>query len=237
MKFDFCSGFSLILPLKIKFLESKKKKKEVAIIPKAFSTRHQRQKMSSLKSPAPIIKQLRSLLQDLNESLDPVTSQSLEKLTNTLESRTKASTSSSNEVILSGRLESAQLQSSLAYVLLDLVWILLKVDGTNPASHPVTAELKRVQQYLEKVHKMDSNIIAANGQQSSSSHSHQIDQAKASRFIKGALGSNNAKRSTGKRTVFAEDGTVEKVVPVGSEEAEAELGSESENIKIGRAHV
>lgn len=183
-------------------MDRRKRKKELQLFLKRSPLAINKRKMSSLKSPAPIIKQLRSLLQDLNESLDPVTSQSLEKLTNTLESRTKASTSSSNEVILSGRLESAQLQSSLAYVLLDLVWILLKVDGTNPASHPVTAELKRVQQYLEKVHKMDSNIIAANGQQSSSSHSHQIDQAKASRFIKGALGSNNAKRSTGKRTVF-----------------------------------
>lgn len=175
--------------------------------------------MSSLKSPAPIVKQLRSLLQDLNKSLDPVTSQSLDKLTNTLESRTKAG-SSSNDVILTGRLESAQVQSSLAYILLDLVWILLKVNGTDPASHPVTAELKRVEQYLKKVHDMDKNVIAANFKNDQSSH--RIDQGKASRFIKGALGSNNGNQSTGKRTVFAEDGTVQKVVPVGSEEAEPE---------------
>jgi exosome complex protein LRP1 len=184
--------------------------------------------MSSLKSPAPTIKKLRSLLRDLNDSLDPITSQSLEKLTSNLESGTKAGTSS-NDVVLTGRLESAQLQSSLAYILLDLVWILLKVNGTDPTSHPVTAELKRVQQYLEKVHKIDKNLIAANfkNNQQSTSHSHHIDQAKASRFIKGALGSNSGNPTTGKRTVFAEDGTIQKVVPVGSEEAEPETKDES----------
>lgn len=36
---------------------------------------------------------------------------------------------------------------------------------------------------------------------------------------------------------FAEDGTVEKVVPVGSEEAEAEVGSESANIKENSEEV
>lgn len=186
-------------------------------------------RMNSLKSPAPVIKRLRSLLQDLNASLDPITSQPLDQLTTTLENRTKTESNSKDDVILTGRLESAQLQSSLAYILLDLVWILLKVHGTDPISHPVTAELKRVQQYLEKVHKTDKNLIATNGKQSGSAP--EIDQGKASRFIKGALGSNSGSRSTGKRTVFAEDGTVERIVPVGSEQVESETKDESTDAK------
>lgn len=153
------------------------------------------QVMATLQSPAAKLATLRSQLEDLNEALKPVLQkESLASLTTALESFNEPGSSK-----LTGRLQSAQLQSSLAYVLLDLVWILLKINGTDPHAHPVTEELKRVQEYLIKVHKADKEPV------DSQRDAPPVDAEKASRFIKGALG---------KRTIFAEDGTIEKIVDV-----------------------
>lgn len=185
--------------------------------------------MSSLKSPAPTLAELRRQIKDLDAVLQPVLSAPLDSLTSGLEKKTErakdaaGSSDQAGNVVLSGRLQSAQLQSSLTYVLLDLIWILLKVNGTETQTHPVTSELKRVQQYLEKVHKIDRSIVAARAgsrETTANSASPAIDKEKASRFIKGALG------AVGKRTIFADDGSVETILAAGEPKASDERAVE-----------
>lgn len=156
----------------------------------------------SLKSPAPVLAELKKLLSGLEEVLKPLLTRNFSSLTAELESRTKTV---HDRTVHSGKLESAQLQASLAYVILDLVWIMLKVDAKDPNGHPVAAELKRVQGYLEKVHKLDSE----NPGKGEAHPAPAVDREKAARFIQGALG---------KRTIFAEDGSVQRVVDAGEEE-------------------
>lgn len=175
---------------------------------------------SSLKSPAPIVAQLKATLKDLQIALDPVTAQSIESLKSKIEESSKQN---------GGKLQSAQMYVSLAYVILDLVWILLKVSGVDPKTHPVTNDLVRVQEYLKKVHtaskrheqkqpgsaEMEENKPAP------------VDRAKVGRFLRHALGTP----ASGKKTVFAEDGTVSEVVEAGksSEEGQAIESVEAEN--------
>lgn len=163
--------------------------------------------MSGLKSPAPTLTQLQTSLKSVRTALGPVLAQSLESLTNTIEEINSSD----------GKLQSAQMYISIAYVVLDLVWILLKVSGVDPTTHPVTSDLVRVQEYLEKVHK----ISLRNSQDEEEEEEVQekpgpIDKAKVGRFLRHALGT----AASGKRTVFAEDGTVERVVDVNDQEKE-----------------
>jgi exosome complex protein LRP1 len=173
--------------------------------------------MSGLKSPAPTIVQLRSSLASLQTALDPVLAQSLEALTTSIE-----------EVNRDGKLQSAQMYVSLAYVVLDLVWILLKVSGVDPASHPVTEDLKRVLEYLQKVHKLSNG--KGDEQQEVKDRPAPIDKGKVGRFLRHALGTS----AQGKRTVFAEDGSVQKIViggDTGKESGEDEEKREQEEGK------
>lgn len=190
--------------------------------------------MSGLKSPAPTLAQLQSSLKRLQIALDPLLAQSLESLTDTIEQ-----VHSSN-----GKLQSAQIHVSMAYVVLDLVWILLKVSGVDPTSHPVTSDLVRVQEYLQKVHKISNRSNQDKEEKEAQEKAGPVDTAKVGRFLRHALGT----AASGKRTVFAEDGTVEKVVDASSagkkmdqdeeredEEEEEEESPQSENSSSKKA--
>jgi len=168
--------------------------------------------MSGLKSPAPTLAQLRNSLSSLRKSLDPVLLEPLDALTLQIEE--------SNQ---DGKLQSAQLYVSMAYVVLDLVWILLKVSGTDTVSHPVTADLQRVQEYLTKVHKA-SKGKDQEGDKEQEEKPAPVDKAKVGRFLRHALGT----AASGKRTIFADDGTIEKVVDAGPSERE-ESNEKSDN--------
>lgn len=169
--------------------------------------------MSGLKSPAPTLVQLRSSLSTLQTALDPVLAQSLEVLTASIEEGNQ-----------DGKLQSAQMYVSLAYVVLDLVWILLKVSGVDPVSHPVTEDLKRVLEYLQKVHRL-SNGNGDEQQEAVKVKPAPIDKAKVGRFLRHALSTPGQ----GKRTVFAEDGSVQKIV-VGGDSEEEGGGNDEERV-------
>lgn len=165
--------------------------------------------MVMIDSPLSTLQQLRSQLEGLKLALTPILEGgTLERLTLALENSNEPGSSK-----LTGRLHSAQLQSSLAYVLLDLVWILLKLNGSDTHSHPVTEELNRVQRYLLKVHQADNDHVEEQRQAPA------VDAQKGDRFIKGALG---------KRTIFAEDGTVESVVDAGTSDADKSPSARNE---------
>lgn len=175
--------------------------------------------MSGLKSPAPTLVQLRTSLENLRKSLDPVTAEPLEALTLQIE-----------EANRDGKLQSAQLYVSMAYVVLDLVWILLKVSGVDTLSHPVTADLQRVQEYLTKVHKVSKR--QSQDEEEESERPAPVDKAKVGRFLRHALGVG----ASGKRTIFADDGSIERVVDAGAvpkteEATEKSDGGEEESSK------
>lgn len=135
----------------------------------------------ALQSPAPLLEELSSSLRHLETTLDPLLARKLTMLTQKLESGSSIASSqaakaaasgedseakSKNEanIELSGKLDSARLNASVAYVLLDLIWsestrcsvqgfslrkdfslclVYLKVKGIDPTTHPVMAELVR----------------------------------------------------------------------------------------------
>ena len=75
----------------------------------------------SLESPLPSLQSLSASLQDLRRHLHPLLQQPLENVIGKLEQGSSAGGESSSTA-LDGRLDSAKLQVSIAYVLLDLVW-------------------------------------------------------------------------------------------------------------------
>ncbi|UZJ51882.1 hypothetical protein CBS101457_001202 [Exobasidium rhododendri] len=171
--------------------------------------------MSGLKSPAPTLSQLKVSLKNLRKSLDPVIDGPLEALTLQIE-----------EANQDGKLQSAQLYVSMAYVVLDLVWILLKVSGIDPVSHPVTADLQRVQEYLTKVHNISKRGIGQADDEKGADKPAPVDHAKVARFLRHALGT----AASGKRTIFADDGSVERIVDAGTNEE----GENKDESNVGR---
>ncbi|EPQ28973.1 uncharacterized protein PFL1_03263 [Pseudozyma flocculosa PF-1] len=153
------------------------------------------------KSPLPVLKKLSTSLTSLDTVLHPLLhGHSLEELTNSLQFGDEASQSrgkeKEGETELSGRLDSARLQVSLAYVVLDLVWIYLKAKGINASSHPVMAELERVKGYFGK-------IKAVQSRDTDEAHM-RLDKSAAGRFIRAALSGNDSEPSSpaGKHTKF-----------------------------------
>ena len=166
--------------------------------------------MSGLKSPAPTLTQLRTSLEGLQGALSPLSAGSLEALAAQIE-----------ECNDDGKLQSAQLHVSLAYVVLDLVWILLKVAGVDPLTHPVTGDLQRVQEYLTKVHKVSKRQDTLGGEEEQGQARDgpaPVDKGKVGRFLRHALGA----AASGKRTIFADDGSVERIVDAGTSKDEGE---------------
>ena len=47
----------------------------------------------------------------------------------------------------------AHLETTLAYSLNTLFFVYLRLQGQNPAQHPVMLELKRIKEYFEKIRK------------------------------------------------------------------------------------
>ncbi|PWN89368.1 hypothetical protein FA10DRAFT_267937 [Acaromyces ingoldii] len=180
---------------------------------------------SSLRSPAPTVAQLRTLLDSLHASLNPVISSELSQLTSQLESRTSAdasvSVSSTGSSGHKGKLDAGRLQTSLAYVLLDLVWILFKLNGTDASKHPVLVELERVKGYFTKFQAAEKD---QGGSSSSSTreggHNRAVsreDQDKVERFVTHALGKGKGE-IMGRLIRFDDDGEEEDKKADGAEE-------------------
>ncbi|SNX81908.1 related to LRP1 - nuclear exosome-associated nucleic acid binding protein [Melanopsichium pennsylvanicum] len=143
--------------------------------------------MSSLRqSPLPILQALSSSFTDLTHILAPLlNNQTYEQLNaalqaNSSKSATTSTQNSTSDDELHGRLDAARMQVSVAYVLMDLVWILLKTKGVDPTNHPVMQELERVKSYFGKIkHVQDGEKEEANGTK--------LDRSAAGRFIRAAL--------------------------------------------------
>ncbi|KAJ3918566.1 Sas10/Utp3/C1D family-domain-containing protein [Lentinula edodes] len=74
-------------------------------------------------------------------------------------------------------LEQAKLQTTLPYLVYDLIFIYLRTRGIDPKTHPVVTELERVRQYFEKIKNAENTPVRGT----------QVDKAAANRFIKHAI--------------------------------------------------
>jgi hypothetical protein len=88
-------------------------------------------------------------------------------------------------------LEAADLDLSLAYAINTLFWMYLRVQGVAPADHPVTLELKRIREYMERLKAAKAE--AAGGGEAGAAAASKAQQSKlnieaAQRFIKAGLG-------------------------------------------------
>ncbi|KAI5897761.1 uncharacterized protein SCHCODRAFT_02489744 [Schizophyllum commune H4-8] len=82
-------------------------------------------------------------------------------------------------------IEKARLQTLLPYIIYDLSFIQLKVNGEDPRTHAVIPELDRVRQYFEKIKKVEE----------SAPKPPTVDKDAAARFIKHAINSIQYKKS------------------------------------------
>lgn len=183
------------------------------------------------------------MLDSLHASLDPVISSELSQLTSQLESRTSAaasvSVSSTGSSGHKGKLDAGRLQTSLAYVLLDLVWILFKLNGTDASKHPVLVELERVKGYFTKFQAAEKDQGGGSSSSSAREGGHnravsREDQDKVERFVTHALGKGKGE-IMGRLIRFDDDGEEEDKKPDGAEE-DRKKKQEWESIKESASH-
>ncbi|SYW83557.1 related to LRP1 - nuclear exosome-associated nucleic acid binding protein [Ustilago bromivora] len=177
--------------------------------------------MSSLRpSPLPTLQTLSSSFTDLSNILQPLLAHNYEQLNSALQANS-STTQNASEDELHGRLDAARMQVSVAYVLMDLVWILLKTKGVDPTNHPVIQELERVKSYFGKIKRVQDNEKepAAQGEKGT-----KVDRSAAGRFIRAALAGEPGS-TPGKHTKFNDESAEKKNKQIEKkevEEAEAE---------------
>ncbi|PWZ01438.1 hypothetical protein BCV70DRAFT_198867 [Testicularia cyperi] len=158
--------------------------------------------MSSLRqSPLPTLQSLSASFGDVQTLLEPLFFYKYEQLSSALQANSSApalSAASDSNDELRGRLDAARMQVSAAYVLLDLVWILLKIKGIDHTSHPVMQELERVKSYFKK-------IQSAQAKEKEEESQPKLDKSAAGRFIRAALVCAAPESLQGKHTKFDED--------------------------------
>ncbi|KAI0756294.1 Sas10/Utp3/C1D family-domain-containing protein [Daedaleopsis nitida] len=103
---------------------------------------------------------LNASLDDLEDKLEPILSQTLPESLLPLET-----------------IQQAKLNVALPYLAYDLVFIYLKTRGIDPKTHPVVAELDRVRQYFDKIKNAEDPEKRKTA----------VDKAAANRFIKHAI--------------------------------------------------
>ncbi|KAG8966556.1 hypothetical protein FRC03_011694 [Tulasnella sp. 419] len=114
--------------------------------------------------PTEVLQDTMDSLDELKEVLDPLLAAPLS------ETLSKLST-----------LEKAKLQTSIAYVIQDLIFMYLKTQGIQPTSHPVISELARIQGYMKKIKEAENP----------SKRQLALDKEAAGRFIAAALAGND----------------------------------------------
>ncbi|CDS00150.1 related to nuclear regulator [Sporisorium scitamineum] len=151
--------------------------------------------MSSLRqSPLPALQALSSSFTDLTAILQPLLAHNYEQLNAALQSNSSQDNAGDE---LHGRLDAARMQVSVAYVLMDLVWILLKTKGVDPTNHPVMQELERVKSYFGKIKRVQED-------EKEPEQGAKLDRSAAGRFIRAALAGEPGS-TTGKHTKFDEE--------------------------------
>ncbi|KAE8223988.1 hypothetical protein CF319_g3043 [Tilletia indica] len=183
----------------------------------------------------PQLTHLQDILTHLVPSSGSTTLPSYEDLIATIESAT-----SKDDNSLTPRLHAARLNASLAYFILDSLWILMKTSGINiPSHHPLLIQLERARSYIDKVKRIspsssdDKNaqrepdliLAAQQGPQ------RRVDAGPAGRFIKAAL----ASQSKGTLTKFADDDDDEPVAVAVEEDAGAVEGDDAgAQVQLGK---
>nr|QBH67513.1 DNA-binding protein C1D [Ustilago esculenta] len=166
--------------------------------------------MSSLrKSPLPTLQSLSSSFSDLSTILQPLLSHNYEQLNAALQANSSNAQKTEDE--LHGRLNAARMQVSVAYVLLDLVWILLKTKGVDPTNHPIMQELERVKSYFGKIKSVQDNEKEPEQEKGL-----KVDRSAAGRFIRAALAGEPGS-TPGKHTKFDDDSAETEVKVVEKE--------------------
>ncbi|KAK0550112.1 hypothetical protein OC846_003082 [Tilletia horrida] len=152
--------------------------------------------MDTLADPSPVAEALGPQLQSLYDSLGNIlpsgsTTKALPSYEELIASVQSSSSNDQSDPLL-GRLQAARMHASMAYLVLDAIWILMKTRGISLSQHhPINAELERARTYLEKVKKASGNdkrerdaiLAAQEGPQ------RRVEAAAAGRFIKAALAS------------------------------------------------
>ncbi|KAJ1028917.1 hypothetical protein NDA18_002939 [Ustilago nuda] len=172
--------------------------------------------MSSLRqSPLPTLKTLSFSFTDLSNILQPLLAHNYEQLNSALQANSSTTQNASKDE-LHGRLDAARMQVSVAYVLMDLVWILLKTKGVDPMNHPVMQELERVKSYFGKIKRVQDNEKepAAQGEKGT-----KVDRSAAGRFIRAALAGEPGS-TPGKHTKFNDESAEKKDKQVEKKEVE-----------------
>ncbi|SPO42610.1 related to LRP1 - nuclear exosome-associated nucleic acid binding protein [Moesziomyces antarcticus] len=188
--------------------------------------------MSSLRqSPLPTLQALSASFTELSTILQPLLAHNYEAINTALQANSSASASTQPDAAekgedeLHGRLDAARMQVSVAYVLMDLVWILLKTKGVDPTNHPVMQELERVKSYFGKIKRVQDDEKEPKNEQKGS----RVDKSAAGRFIRAALAGEPGS-TPGKHTKFDDDASPAK--PEKKQETkEAETGSAAEEVK------
>ncbi|SJX60624.1 related to nuclear regulator [Sporisorium reilianum f. sp. reilianum] len=154
--------------------------------------------MSSLRqSPLPTLAALSASFTDLTSTLQPLLAHNYEQLNAALQANSASTDNADDE--LHGRLDAARMQVSVAYVLMDLVWILLKTKGVDTTNHPVMQELERVKSYFGKIKRVQEN----EGEKAEEKGA-RVDRSAAGRFIRAALAGEPGS-TPGKHTKFDDD--------------------------------
>lgn len=158
---------------------------------------------AELDSPLPTLESFSSAFTKLEDALQPLAGQPLKALQDKLQ----AGSSHAEDIQANpceGRLDVARLNVSIAYVLLDLFWMHLKLTGQDTVSHPVTKELERVKVYFGKIKQVQagqdfgSSASRASGPTLPGQEGRpRVDAAAAGRFIDAAI--------KGKHTKFIDD--------------------------------
>lgn len=189
--------------------------------------------MSSLRqSPLPTLQALSASFTELSTILQPLLAHNYEALNTALQANSSASASTQTDAAdkgvdeLHGRLDAARMQVSVAYVLMDLVWILLKTKGVDPTNHPVMQELERVKSYFGKIKRVQDDEKEPKEEQKGS----RVDKSAAGRFIRAALAGEPGS-TPGKHTKFDDDASPAKQE---TKEAEKEAAAEVKTTPAGK---
>jgi hypothetical protein len=120
------------------------------------------------------------------------------------------------------------LDLSLAYATNTLFWMYLRVQGVAPANHPVTLELKRIREYMERLTAAKAEA-AGGGEAAAADKAQQskLNLEAAQRFIKAGLGREGTEPVT--EDLWADEGAAPAADTGGNAEADQKKKRKSES--------
>jgi exosome complex protein LRP1 len=144
---------------------------QLSIFAKSYSNNNKNNKIFHATMDATdlsdLLEELGDNIDDLETALEPLLSQPIAALSSKL-----------------SPLEKAKLYTWLTYAIEAILFSHIRLNGTeDPKSHPIFTELRRVQQYMQKVQEAENPV----GKRENLS----LNKAAAGRFIKAGLSGND----------------------------------------------